>query len=161
MTRKDKRRPVDDGSLYHGNATDLAGFVGLLIMLVTLGSMCGAMTCLPIAGLLLAGFLLSLAAVINAGQAFDPRRTRRLGLVGLLVSGIWVAALAACVLFVILPLNTGTVITSGPIVVPPGSLATVLPVPSNSATPSPTVSPESSTTPATLTPGAIVSPSPP
>jgi hypothetical protein len=83
----------DDDGLYKGNSHDLLSLLGALIGLITLSSCCGALYCLPIAG-----FVMSLVALINAKNAFDPKRTRKLSIVGLLVSGIWVAAIAGCII---------------------------------------------------------------
>lgn len=91
--RKQKRgEAAGDGSLYRGNSHDLMGLIGLLVGAVSLAACCGAGYCLPLVGL-----VLSLVAVINAKHAYDPRRTRKLGLIGLAVSGVWVAVIAACI----------------------------------------------------------------
>jgi hypothetical protein len=93
--RKQKRGAwIDDESLYKGNSHDLVGFLGAIIGLVSVVSCCGAVYCLPIAA-----FALSLAGIINAKNAFDPKRTRKLAIIGLLVSGVWVVILAACIAF--------------------------------------------------------------
>lgn len=115
IVRKHKRGYEADGELYKGNSTDLIGFIGMLIGLITLGAVCGALACLP-----MVGFVLSLVAVINAGKAHDPRRTRKFGVIGVLVSGVWVAAMAVCIAAVIVPLSAGGVQSSGPIIVQPG-----------------------------------------
>lgn len=78
--------------LYTGNSTDLMGLVGLLIGAISLIACCGAGYCLPVVG-----FVFSLVALINARHAVDPRRTRRMGIAGLLVSGVWVLVIAACI----------------------------------------------------------------
>jgi len=59
---------------------------------VSLVMCCGAGYCLP-----LVGFVLSLIALINARRSLNPRRTRRMGVLGLLVSGVWVVIIAACI----------------------------------------------------------------
>jgi hypothetical protein len=93
-TRKEERgREAGDGALYKGNSNDLMAFVGLLIAGISVAACCGGAYCLPIVG-----FVLSLVAVINAKSSFDPRRTRRLGVIGLLLSGVWVAVIASCIL---------------------------------------------------------------
>jgi hypothetical protein len=93
-TRKEERgREAGDGGLYKGNSNDLMAFVGVLIAGISAAACCGGAYCLPIVG-----FVLSLVAVINAKSSFDPRRTRRLGVIGLLLSGVWVAVIASCIL---------------------------------------------------------------
>jgi hypothetical protein len=93
-TRKEKRgREAGDEELYKGNSNDLMAVVGLLIAGISAAACCGGAYCLPIVG-----FVLSLVAVINAKNSFDPRRTRRLGVIGLLLSGVWVAVIASCIL---------------------------------------------------------------
>src|SRR5512133_619437 len=73
---------ADDPSLYHGNTTDLMGLIGMLFSVLSVTMCCGAFYCLPIIG-----FLVSLTALLTSKHAHDPRRTRRLGFVGLLTSG--------------------------------------------------------------------------
>jgi len=91
--RKRKRKEVaDDDGLYHGNSQDLMSLIGLMIGVISLGACCGAGYCLP-----LVGFALSLVAVFNAKKAHDPRRTRRMGIIGLLVSSVWVAVIVMCI----------------------------------------------------------------
>jgi hypothetical protein len=91
--RKHKRGEAADGrALYQGNSHDLMGLIGLLVGTISVGACCGAGYCLPVVGL-----VLSLVAVINAKSAFDPRRTRKLGLIGMAVSGVWVLVIAACI----------------------------------------------------------------
>lgn len=91
--RKTKReRDAVAAGVYTGNSTDLLGFIGLLVGGVSLVTCCGAGYCLPVVG-----FVLSLVALINARHSLDPRRTRRMGALGLLVSGVWVVIIAACV----------------------------------------------------------------
>lgn len=91
--RKHKReREHQATGLYTGNSTDLLGLIGLLIGAISLIACCGAGYCLPVVG-----FVFSLVALINARHAVDPRRTRRLGIVGMLVSGVWVILIAACI----------------------------------------------------------------
>ncbi len=93
-TRKEDRgRAASDEELYKGNSNDLMAFVGLLLAGISAAACCGGAYCLPVVG-----FVLSLVAVINAGKSFDPRRTRRLGVIGLLLSGVWVAVIAGCIL---------------------------------------------------------------
>ncbi|HVO68604.1 MAG TPA: hypothetical protein VMT24_01080 [Aggregatilineaceae bacterium] len=91
--RKHKRGEGADGrALYQGNSHDLMGLIGLLVGTVSVGACCGVGYCLPVVGL-----VLSLVAVINAKSAYDPRRTRKLGLIGMAVSGVWVLVFAACI----------------------------------------------------------------
>jgi len=85
------REAADDG-LYRGNTHDLLALLGLAIGVTTMGACCGMGYCLPGVGL-----VLSLAALINAKKAYDPRRTRRLALVGVVVTGVWVLVIAACI----------------------------------------------------------------
>ena len=92
--RKEKsERAASDEELYRGNSNDLMAFVGVLIAAISAAACCGGAYCLP-----LVGFVLSLVAVINAKKSFDPRRTRRLGVIGVLVSGLWVVVIAGCIL---------------------------------------------------------------
>ena len=91
--RKELRnRPLDDPSLYHGNANDLMAVIGLLLSVLGLGACLGLIYCLPLIGL-----LLSLVALINAKKAFDPKRTRRMALGGLLLSGVWIVVIGGCI----------------------------------------------------------------
>lgn len=100
--RKHKRGEiVEDKDLYKGNQNDLMGLVGLVISMVAMSACCGAIYCLPLVGL-----GLSLIAVINAKRAYDPRRTRRLGLLGTAVSGVWVLIVGGCIFFYGLSLST-------------------------------------------------------
>jgi len=133
-----RKRADDDDNLYRGNSNDLTALVGLLIGLFSLGMCCGTGYCLPVAG-----FVLSLVAVINAKDAHDPRRTRKFGLIGMLVSGVWVAAIALCVGLVVLPLNRSVSVQQ----VSPNTLATSLAVPNAGGSPTPT-----NTLPPTVTP---------
>lgn len=91
--RKQKRSErAADEQLYRGNSNDIVSFVAMLIGVGSLAACCGAAYCLPVVG-----FALSLVALINARKAHDPRRTRRLGLVGMLTSGMLIAAVIACI----------------------------------------------------------------
>ena len=91
--RKTKReREALAAGVYTGNSMDLVGLIGLLVGGVSLVACCGVGYCLPVVG-----FVLSLVAVINARHALNPRRTRRLGVLGMLVSGVWVLVIAACI----------------------------------------------------------------
>jgi hypothetical protein len=93
-TRKEARgRAASDDELYRGNSNDLIALLGVLMAGISAAACCGGAYCLPIVG-----FVLSLVAVINARKSFDPRRTRRLGVIGLLLSGIWVVVIAGCIL---------------------------------------------------------------
>ncbi|NLX11330.1 MAG: hypothetical protein GXY36_16910 [Chloroflexi bacterium] len=83
-----------DPSLYQGNSNDLMSLLGIVISVVSLAACCGGAYCLPLAGL-----VFSVIALINAKNAHDPSRTRKLGLIGVLVSGVWVLALAGCIAF--------------------------------------------------------------
>ncbi|MBN1202675.1 MAG: hypothetical protein JXJ20_12555 [Anaerolineae bacterium] len=94
LLSKQKRDDAADDSLYKGNSNDLMALLGLLISVISMGACCGAAYCMPLGGL-----VLSLVALINAGKAYDSRRTRRMAVVGLLFSGVWVAVIAACIAF--------------------------------------------------------------
>lgn len=122
--RKHKREDDNDG-LYRGNSNDLLGLIALLIALIALVSCGGGFYCLPPIGL-----LLSLAAVLNAKKAHDPARTRRYGLIGLLVSSIWLLLVAACIVMFLVPLRTQQAT-----VIMPAMQTPVLPSPQPSPTP--------------------------
>lgn len=92
VVSKHKRGLQNDDGLYKGNSHDLVALLGALIGLITLGACCGGVYCLPVVAL-----VLSVVALINAKNAYDPKRTRRLGVVGLLVSGLWVAVIVGCI----------------------------------------------------------------
>lgn len=83
---KEKRgQRASDETLYKGNSHDLTSFIGMLLGLITLASCCGAIYCLPIVGL-----ALSFVGLLDAKKAYDPKRTRKYSLIGLLVSGLFV-----------------------------------------------------------------------
>jgi uncharacterized membrane protein len=67
-------------------------FIGMLVGVISLGACCGGGYCLP-----LVGFILSLIALLNTKKSHDPKRTRRLGIIGLLLSGVWVVIIAGCI----------------------------------------------------------------
>ncbi len=90
--RKQKRGGEDDAHLYKGNSNDLLGLLGMVLGLISVGACCGAAYCMP-----LVGFVFSLIALLNAKDSFDPKRTRKLGLIGLLLSGVWVVVLVGCI----------------------------------------------------------------
>ncbi len=91
--RKQKRGLQDaDSVLYKGNSTDLAALVALVLGVVTLGSCCGAIYCVPIVGV-----LLSVLGLINARKAYDPSRTRRFSLIGLVTSGVVVLIIVGAI----------------------------------------------------------------
>jgi hypothetical protein len=91
--RKEKRgRAASDEELYKGNSNDLMAFIGMLVGVISLGACCGGGYCLP-----LVGFILSLIALLNTKKSHDPKRTRRLGIIGLLLSGVWVVIIAGCI----------------------------------------------------------------
>lgn len=62
---------------YRGNNTDLSGLVAAVMGLTTLLSCMGGVYCLPVVVLLLGA-----SAFVNANQAVDAQRTRRLAAVG-------------------------------------------------------------------------------
>ncbi|MCZ2095477.1 MAG: hypothetical protein AAGU78_07405 [Chloroflexota bacterium] len=128
--QKRKRDDESDG-LYRGNSTDVLGLIALLIAIIALVSCGGGLYCLPPMG-----FILSLLAVINAKKAHDPARTRRYGLIGLLVSALWLLLIGACILLFIAPLRAERT---------PPVFPTFQPyiAPSPTPTPSPTPPPDS------------------
>ncbi len=92
--RKQKRSWRDaDSTLYKGNSTDLTALVALVIGAVTLASFCGGGCCVPIVGL-----GLSVLGLVNARKAYDPSRTRKLSVVGLLISGVFVLIIVGLLL---------------------------------------------------------------
>ena len=119
--RKQKRSAAHDDTLYQGNTHDVMSFIGMLTGLFALASCCGAVYCLPLAGL-----VLSLVALINAKNAHDPRRTRQFSVVGILVSGVWIGVMVLCVVAFLLPFQAASMST--------GVIAWTPPV-SNTATP--------------------------
>lgn len=143
--RKSKRMlAADDDGLYKGNSTDLTGLLGLLVALLSLVACCGAGYCLP-----LVGFVLSAIALINARQAHDPRRTRRLGVIGLVLSGVWVVVIAACILIYGLSLSSMVSAVRGPVWLwPTQSAATSTPATPPAATPTPVEVPSNAALPA-------------
>ena len=90
--RKRNESQAADG-LYVGNSNDLLGLLGIVAGVVALSACCGVGYCFPVVGI-----VLSLAAVVNAKKAHDPRRTRRMGWIGLLISGLLVVAFVLCIL---------------------------------------------------------------
>ncbi len=128
-----------DDNLYRGNSHDVTSFIGMLLALITAASCCGAGYCLPIVA-----FVLSLVGLLNAGKAFDPRRTRKYSLIGLLVSGGFVLVIVGCI--ALYSMSFTTLIRSAsnsswwPTVVP---LVTDTPTPTSTPviTPSPTPDP--------------------
>ena len=82
--RKRKRGLRDaESTLYKGNSTDLTALIALVLGVVTLGSCCGGLYCVPVVGLLLA-----LWGLLNARKAYDPSRTRKLSAIALAASGV-------------------------------------------------------------------------
>jgi hypothetical protein len=137
--RKHKRGEAADGrTLYRGNSHDLLGLIGLLVGAISLGACCGAGYCLPVVGL-----VLSLVAVLNAKSAYDPRRTRRLGLIGLAVSGMWVLVIAACIAVYGASLGPTLIGIRNPrLYLPPTAMhATHTPPPTATAAPDPSTTP--------------------
>lgn len=126
VAHKRKRQGESDG-LYRGNSHDLLGLIALLIAIIALVSCGGGFYCLPPIGL-----TLSLVAVLNAKKAHDPARTRRHGLIGLLVSAIWLLVVAACIVFFLAPLRTEQATIVFPLVQPtavPTAPPTLTPTP--------------------------------
>jgi len=133
--RKREREAVAAG-VYTGNSTDLLGFTGLLVGGVSLVACCGVGYCLPVVGL-----VLSLVALINARRSLNPRRTRRMGALGLLVSGAWVAIIAACIAVYGLSVSSAVTAFRGATWYWPTSVsATDTPTPA--PTPTPTAEPD-------------------
>lgn len=136
VVSKHKRELQQDDGLYKGNSHDLVALIGALIGLITLGSCCGGVYCLPIVAL-----VLSVVALINAKNAYDPKRTRKLGIVGMLVSGIWVAAIVGCIVIYAASFSQLISAVSTPYYYPPsvfpfGGTATLTTTPTD--TPAPT-----------------------
>jgi hypothetical protein len=142
-TRKEERgRAANDDELYRGNSNDLMAFVGLMIAAISAAACCGGAYCLP-----LVGFVLSLVAVINAKKSYDPRRTRRLGAIGLLLSSVWVVVIAGCILMYGLSVSSllnnlprsnfyvATIVLPGGGGAVPSSTDTPVPSPTATATP--------------------------
>ncbi len=91
--RKLKRSEASqDRALYKGNSTDLMSLLGMLFGVITLGMCCGIGYCLPVVGV-----GVSAVALLNASKAHDAARTRRLGWIGLITSGVLVLGLIACI----------------------------------------------------------------
>jgi hypothetical protein len=137
--RKQKRGlTASDEGLYKGNSHDVAAFVGMLISVIATGACCGLGYCFPIVGL-----FLSIAALINAGKAYDVRRTRLYALVGLLVSGAGVALLVSCLALYGLSFSA-LIRTNNPAIWFPTAqpYATDTPIPSPVLSPTPTTPPE-------------------
>ncbi len=109
--RKRKRsESAGDEDLYKGNSTDVMSLIGMMIGIISAGACCGAVYCLPVVGL-----VLSLMAVFGAKKSYDPRRTRRFGVIGALLSGVWVVAIVGCILIYGLSLTTLFRVSSGPL----------------------------------------------
>ena len=138
--RKTKReRDAVAAGVYTGNSTDLLGFIGLLVGGVSLVTCCGAGYCLP-----LAGFVLSLVALINARHSLNPQRTRRMSLLGLLVSGVWVVIIAACIAIYGLSISSAVTALRGTTWQWPTAVSATE-TPTLSPTPAPTALPDDST----------------
>ncbi len=87
-TQRETRPDANDEDLYKGNSNDLMAFIGDAGRGV-FGDDVLRRDVLSATG---RGLILSLVALFNAKKSFDPKRTRRLGVIGLLLSGVWVAA---------------------------------------------------------------------
>jgi hypothetical protein len=90
--RKQKRGGEDDAHLYKGNSNDLLSLFGVVLGLISMGMCCGAAYCMPVVG-----FVFSLIALFNAKDSYDPKRTRKFGVIGLILSGVWVLVIVACI----------------------------------------------------------------
>lgn len=128
---KQKRTAEQDDGLFRGNSNDLLGLIAVLIAVIALVSCGGGFYCLPPIGL-----ILSMIAIFNAKKAHDPKRTRRYGVIGLLVSAIWLLLVVACIALFLAPLRVERATMTYPIGVP-----TALPVTPPTLTPTPTDSP--------------------
>ncbi len=145
--RKRKRgENAGDEDLYKGNSTDVLSLVGMLIGLITAAACCGAVYCLPVVGL-----VLSVMAVFGAKKAYDPRRTRRFGLIGMALSGVWVLVIAGCILTYGLSLTTlfraSSVSLQGNLIATLNAHPTDTPTPAPSGSPTPTVTAGPTTAP--------------
>lgn len=92
--------------LYRANNNDLMGFIGMFSSFLGALALCGGGVCIPFLGV-----ILSITALVNAGDAVDKKRTRTQGIIGLLISGaimlLMVGAIAFCVWSV--NMNSGVV----------------------------------------------------
>ncbi|WP_119066922.1 B-box zinc finger protein [Aggregatilinea lenta] len=132
---KRKRGAADgDDTLYRGNSHDLLALIGLIVGVIALTACCGGFYCLP-----LVAFILSLIGLINAKNAYDPSRTRKLSVAGLLVSGVWVLLLVGCILTYGASLSAIT--TSFQPIQFQQLMNTGTPVPASTATPTTTLDP--------------------
>jgi hypothetical protein len=137
MVRKEKRGvKAEEGELYKGNSNDVTALIGMLAGIVSLTMCCGGVYCLPFVG-----FIASLVALLNARKSYDPKRTRRFGIIGLLFSGVWVLIIGGCIFIYGISLSTAFRNLSNPnlyISTVSWSNATPTPMP---ATATPTVTP--------------------
>jgi hypothetical protein len=79
--------PPQERLLYKGNSHDLTALIAAVLGLIVAASCCTlgmGSYCLPVVG-----FLLSLIAVLNAKHAHDPSRSRKLGYIGMITSGLF------------------------------------------------------------------------
>lgn len=135
--RKLKRgERAEDSTLYKGNSTDLMGLFGMLVGVISLGACCGIGYCLPVVGV-----GLSAVALLNAHKSHDKARTRRLGMIGLLSSGVLVLAMVGCIVFYAISFSSLISAVTYPYnwYTPPASSAPASPTPR--ATPGPTPTP--------------------
>jgi hypothetical protein len=149
-TRKQKRDERSaDKDLYRGNSTDVSALIAMILGLTSIGMCCGAAYCLPVIG-----FGLSLVALLNAKKAHDVGRTRRLGIIGLITSGVLVLAVVACLAFYTVSITSVMTSFSNPSFWQNLSTYTApTDTPTHTPTGSPAVTPNSTETPgATLTP---------
>jgi hypothetical protein len=93
------------------------------------------------------GLLVSLAALLNARKSYDPRRTRRYAVIGLLMSGVWVVIVAGCIALYGLSVSTALGNLSNPNIFvstiswSAGGTATPVPSPTQTLPVSPEASP--------------------
>lgn len=86
--------------LYRANNTDLMAFVGMIAGVFTVMSLCSSGICIPVVGM-----GLSLAAIINAKEAVDKKRTRLQGWIGLAASGSLLIATIGLIAFCFWSIN--------------------------------------------------------
>ncbi len=132
----EREQTQGDERLYRGNSIDLTALLGMILGIISLGACFGMAYCLPFVAV-----LLSLMALFNAKKAFDPQRTRRLSLLGLLMPGLMVVVLVGCVWLIgfspgsmvrVITINDLNSLNSPP-------TATPVPAGTQTATPTPTV----------------------
>lgn len=124
--------------LYHGNNTDLQGFVAMGMGLLTLGTCCGGTYCFPF---LAVG--LGVIVLMNAKDAVDPRRARTQAWMGILSGGVLAGLMVSCIAFYIITYGAIFAAASNTSFSTPFAFPTsaFTPVPSTTHTPSPRTEP--------------------